>query len=104
MTFTVSSESVEWDAVSVEMVIDGASAFSNPVHFYMTTSRVDFELKRMSLDVPNATFKVVMHARIKAVYRGGKRIQQSDMREFYTLSDEEYKKTQIPDSRTVEPF
>lgn len=39
--------------------------------------------------------RLMEDARIRAVYENGHRIQQSDMRDFYGMSDEEYAESRI---------
>lgn len=53
---------------------------------------------------PGGYVRLIQDARIRAVYKAGERVQQSDMREFFALTDEEYSEGKILCSKTHEYF
>lgn len=67
------------------------SEFANGMILFIINTDVDKECHRLSAAMPEAEIKVSQAARIRAVYQGGKRIVTRSMRDFYEMTEEEYK-------------
>lgn len=88
-----------WDAVWVEIHQPREmGVMGSGVRMVMTLDNADFNCLRLSKAMPEARIVLMMAARNKAVYEGGTRVQQSDMRKFYDLTDDEYAKTKVRNS------
>lgn len=84
------------NALCVEIYQASDSPFASPVNIWMTADRLDQDCKRLSLAMPGATLRVVVSARILAVYKDGGCTEKRSIRDFYSgISDEEFARTQF---------
>lgn len=87
----VESSGIQWPASHVEIRPARLSLGANGITFYLINTEVDKECHRLSAEMPDAEIKVMQAARIRAVYKGGKRVTTRSMRDFYVMTEEEYK-------------
>jgi hypothetical protein len=82
--------------VDLELYTAGG-VYTNPMTVSVCTMEADGYARRLSTLVAatGGQVKLVMDARIKAVYVNGERTQLSDMRDFYVMTDEEYTDSKI---------
>lgn len=87
----VESSGIQWPASRVEIRTAGMSEYANGMILFIINTDVDKECHRLSAAMPDAEIKVEQAARIRAVYKGGARTVTRSMRDFYLMSEEEYK-------------
>jgi hypothetical protein len=97
-TFVTGSAGLQWPASRVEIRTAGLSDRVNGMLIYIVNTDVDKECLRLSAAMPDAEIKVMQAARIRAVYKGGVRIKTRSMRDFYDMTEEEYKSYDLNNS------
>jgi hypothetical protein len=90
-TFVTGGDGVQWPASCVEIRTAGQSEFANGIIMFIINTDVDKECRRLSAAMPDADISVTQAARIRATYKGGERTCTRSMRDFYTMTEEEYK-------------
>ena len=90
------ASAVSRQMIAMDIHTNANHPLNNPVRTYVCLMDADRYARKMSLLVPEGCqVKLEQDARIRAVYEKGERIAQSDMRDFYVMSDEEYAASKI---------
>lgn len=98
----VTESGISWDAFQLVIVADDECHHIEKT-VYVTQDAADATAVWMSQQFPKGTVKLEKMARIKAVYKNGKRVRVFDYNDFYSnLTPEQYAATKIKDSRTAE--
>jgi hypothetical protein len=94
----VEGSGIQWPASRVEIRTPGLSEFVNGIVIFIINTDVDKECHRLSAAMPDADINVSQAARIRAVYKGGVRVTTRSMRDFYDMTEEEYKSYDLANS------
>jgi hypothetical protein len=87
--------------VALDIYTDRSKVQASPVTVYVDIRDADAHARKMSMMlVDTGSVEIVDQARIRAVYKAGKRIAQRGMRDFYEMTEAEYAECQILCSET----
>lgn len=97
-TFVTGSADLQWPASRVEIRPAGLSEFANGAFVYILNTDADDACHKLSRAMPGAEIKIMQCARIRAVYKDGVRVVTRSMRDFYLMTEEEYKSYDLNNS------
>lgn len=98
----ISDSGMKRIAWEVKIISPEWSPFAAPVTMFVHSDDADWYCLKLTKAFPGMEIHLEALARVKAVYVNGIRTQLNNYRDFYLMSDEEYQKTLIKDSRTAE--
>lgn len=86
----VEGSGIQWPASRVSIRTPDMSEYANGIVMFIINTDVDKECHRLSKAMPEAIIKVEQAARVRAEYKGGVRVTTRSMRDFYSMTEEEY--------------